>query len=384
MSSAHVTDPSLGWGNSATCRATESNFEVNGLAFGQAESGASTLARVLLLQARQRFGREEAESRSRLDVLGAGHAVEELLSFGEALFDASDWVSWLAAATAPAVPEFPDSARDLDMDFAPTEPSIDSFFKTSLPDGSKVVFHLRLQKWYQPDLDRVIFLEQQKVIRLQGCRCQSLVFMMWPLADGLGATGAYTGKDDCGKVQSIKYIIRKAWEMEPEEALATGPGGLMLVPLTRGAKSRMSELVERMKEVVAARKPDEKTLSLVWVSIYWTMGMVCTAEEAEAFLGTELMAFIRSSKDYISVTGRSFLEGYQKGTALGPTLVLRQLVKRQGTRRFGESPEAQAILDQTSSADHLEAMALRALAANDWSFLKPVPSPIHPPSGQSV
>ena len=58
---------------------------------------------------------------------------------------------------AAACRNLPAYARNLEIDLEPVGPSIDSYFKMGLPAGGTTIVHTRIQKWYQPDLDRTSF-----------------------------------------------------------------------------------------------------------------------------------------------------------------------------------------------------------------------------------
>ncbi len=363
MALTQIEDTSYGWRQSSTCRAIEDEGKSAGQAFGLGESGATTLVRVLTHLGRQKFGREDAVIKAKLEALEAGHALAELTTLGERLTTAPDWPSWLGEVVAPTPPIYPDFAKNLEIDFEMCAPSIDTYHRANSPDD-EFTFHIRMQKWYQPELDKMMFEEQLKLKRRHNRRVETLVILMWPSADGPEITGQYVGPDESGAVQSFKYILKKAWEMEPEDTYA-GISTMMLTPLTRGAKERMPELFANMRQLVKKQKVKAETLNVFWTCIYWTMGIVLEKDRVEAIMA-DLMPGVRTSKDYRSSLGHAFEEAYGKATTEGPAIALRELIARVGTVRFGSESQVASRLEAIDSADELEAKAKRLTTAMNW------------------
>jgi hypothetical protein len=357
-----------GWQLSATVRATESSGRTEGEAFGLGESRSLTMSRILRRQAKQRFGHIDGASDAVLDALAHGFAREQLEELGERLLDATSCESWLAGVTAPPPVGYPDFAKDLEINLEPDQPSIDSLMKVGMVGGGQGVILFRMQKWYQPDLDKILFDESLRIERQHGYRPMIAVVLMWPAADGPGINGTYTGKDRHGKSVTITYNLRRAWEMAPDDALRS-PGTMMFAPLCQGAKDRMPEIIRKIESGLKTGKPEARTVEAVWVTVYWSMGIVCSLEESNAALGAERLAFIYKTKDYCNAKGHCFQDSYDKASKVGALEGARTLILRQGKRRFGADEKAEATLAAITDMDQLQAIAGRMWSATDWVTL---------------
>ena len=349
------------WDNSSTCLATDAEGRDAGLVYGCAESKSNTLARILARQARAHFGNEDPEGRRLLDRLARGFVVEGLEELGARLFNSSNWSEWLAGVeTPPPAPVYPDYARKLEMDLTPTGPSIDAHAIMTAWDGKKQLFHMRFQKWYQPELDRVLFEESLRLERQHGMKVITGVILMLPSADGPDMTGEYSGIDWKGNPRRFSYRLLRAWEMPLEQSLAT-PATAMLAPLGKGAKERMAEIVEHCGKILDQPSVELKIRNLAWPLIYWNMGLVCSLEEAHGFL-SERMGFIRATPEFRKAVGHAFQEGHYEATKDGPLEATRSLVVRQASQRFGEAG-SQDFMRSASTLEDFEALAGR-LASN--------------------
>jgi Domain of unknown function (DUF4351) len=354
---------------SSTCRDVETAGREAGRAYGLAEWKSRTLARLLNRQAKQKFGSADTAGQEALDGLARAFACDQLEDLAERLVTASTWVDWLAGVTLPPpAPGWPDYTKDLDVDFEPSEePSIDTHVQTGMPGGGKALIHLRVQKWYQPDLDRYLYEESRKLERKFGTMPLVAVFLMWPPAEGPGMTGRYEEKRAAGKLKRVfTYKIRRAWEMTPEE-VTQSPGTMLLAPLTKDSRKRMPEIMQMVTTGLDKCKADAKMRGMVWEAIYWSMGLICELEEAHRALGEDRVAFIQATRGYLQAKGQAFLGAHAATQHEGPLAAARALVLRQATRRFGSVP-AEA-LEAITSLEELESLAGRVLTAADWPTL---------------
>lgn len=365
-----------GWQLSSTVRDCEATGREEGEAYARAESRAAILAGILRKQARQHFGCADPAGQEKLTALATGFAGDQLEDLGERLLTAESWSSWLANVEVPVAPPYPDYAKNVDINLDPDQPSIDTLMKVGMMGGGEGVVLLRLQKWHQPDLDKVLFDESLRLERLHKHRPIIAVILMWPASDDPRITGSYTGLDPSGKQTTVTYSLRRAWELLPEDALRS-PGTMMLAPLCKGAKERMPEIITKIAQGLKGHKTDSRTIEAVWVTVYWAMGIVCTLEEAHAALG-EHLAFIHSTPDYRTAKGHCFLDGYDAGTKAGTVAGARGLILRQGAARWGKDARAEAALAAIEDANRLEALALQVLTAAGWSALLGLPQANEP------
>ena len=331
------------WLQSSTCRAVEEAGQAAGRAYGLAESVSRTLALLLRRQARQKFAGPDKAGRAMLDALARGFATEQLGELGERLVGSASWSEWLVGVVAPPPAEdMPAYTKGLEMDLEPSGPSIDTYLAVGSPAGDRTFVHIRIQKSYQPDLDRILFEASRKFERKHGQMPTVAVFLMRPPADGPGVTGRFEEHDANGKVTHVfTYTIRKAWESTAEE-LTKGPGTMMMAPLSKGARERMPEIVRLIEQGLERNQADAETRERAWSAVYWSMGFICDIDETHRVLGNRV-PLIHAGQDYLNAKGQAFLEAYSAVQQEGRRQAGRDLVLRQATRRFG--PDAKRRRD---------------------------------------
>ena len=357
-----------GWLKSSTCRALDAAGKTAGREFGLAESSAQTWARLLFRQAKQRFKSEDVAARAKLDALAAAFVREPFEELAERLLTATDWKSWLQGIEVPPpAPGLPDYAQNMEINCEPSGPSIDTHALAKV-NGTNIIVHMRYQKWYQPDLDRVLYEESCKIERQRGMMPRVVVVLVWPPAEGPGTTGRYEDRDAEGKIKRVfTYEIRRIWEMRAEETMGS-IGTMMMAPVTKGAKQRMPEIVRMLDHGLTKHKADAKARESILESVYWWMGLVCDLDEAHQALG-DLLNVIQNTENYRAAKGEAFMDGYTKAIQEGPKQAARALILRQATGRFGAAPESAATLEAIESLEELEAITQRVFAATDWTDL---------------
>jgi hypothetical protein len=330
---------------------------------------ARTLALLLGRQAKRKFGGADPAGRATLDGLAQAFACDTLQELADRLVTAPSWAEWLAGVTVPPpAAGLPDYTKDLEINLEPSGPSIDVHMRVQMVSGRAGIAHIRIQKWYQPDLDRHLFEESRKLERKFGTMPMVAVFLMWPPAEGPGMTGRYEERDAQGKVKRVfTYALRRVWELEPEE-VTHSPGTMLLAPLTRGSRQRMPEIVQMVKKGLDQCRADARSREAVWSTFYWSMGLICDLDEAHRALGDQLPV-IHRTRDYLAAKGQAFLEAYSAAQSEGALRAGRALVLRQATRRFGEVPGAADTLAAITAQEDLEALARRVLTAADWPSL---------------
>ncbi len=358
-----------GWMQSSTCRAVDEAGRTAGREYGLAESISRTSAWLLSRQARQKFGEADAAGRATLDGLARAFATDQLGKLADRLVDSSSWNEWLADVVVPPPAEDrPEYTKDLEIDLESSGPSIDVHMKVESPSEGTRFAHIRIQKWYQPDLDRHLFEESRKFERKHGMMPIVGVFLMWPPAEGPGMTGQFEERDATGKVTRVfTYMIRKAWEMTAEE-VTRSPSTMLLAPLTMGARERMPEIVRMIESGLDRNQADAKTREMVWIAVYWAMGLICDLDESHRALG-HVLRQIERAKHYKGAKGQAFLEAYSSAQQEGRRQAGRDLVLRQATRRFGPNADAAAAIASIEEPGDLEALAQRVLSAADWPSL---------------
>jgi hypothetical protein len=142
---------------------------------------------------------------------------------------------------------------------------------------------------------------------------------------------------------------------------------MLLAPLTRGARERMPEIVRMIEDRLERNRADALTREMVWVAVYWNMGLICDLDEAHRPLGDDLLPVIFNAKHYLGAKGHAFLEAYSSAQQEGRRQAGRGLVLRQATRRFG--PNAAAVIASIEEPDELDRLAQRVLTGANWPSL---------------
>ncbi len=62
----------------------------------------------------------------------------------------------------------------------------------------------------------------------------------------------------------------------------------MMAPLTKGSRERMPDVVRLIKKGLERNRADAKTREMVWIAVYWAMGLICELDEAHHALGDVL------------------------------------------------------------------------------------------------
>jgi hypothetical protein len=367
--SASSDESRQGWIQSSTCRAVNEAGRTAGREYGLAETTARELARLLSRQARDLFGRDDPAGQATFDGLARAFACGRLEELADRLLVAPDWAEWLAGvAVPPPAPGPPDYTKDLEIDLEPSGPSIDTYTRAPLVGGGEAIIHIRIQKWYQPDLDRYLYHESRKVERRLGKMPIVCVFLLWPPAEGPGMTGRFRQRDAWGRVKrTFTYTIKRAWELTPEE-VTHSPRTVMMAPLSKGAKERMPEIVQMVKNGLDQCRADAMMRQMAWEAFYWSMGLVCDLDEAHRALG-DMLPLIQQCPNSLSAKGHAFQEAYASAQVEGPLQAARVLILRQATRRFGERPGAADVLAAVTTREELQELARRVLTAPDWSGL---------------
>ena len=281
----------------------------------------------------------------------------------------SSWDEWLAGVVVPPpAGDLPAYTKNLDINLEPSGPSIDTHLQVGSPAGGTTIVHIRIQKWYQPDLDRHLFEASRKVERKHGKMPMVVVILMWPPAEGPGMTGRFEEHDAKGKVTRIfTYTIRKAWELTPEE-VTQSPGTMMLAPLTKGARERMPEVVRMIKEGLDRNQADAGTREMAWVCGILVDGPGLRPGRSPPRPGRRA-AFHPGAKHYLNAKGQAFLEAYSSAQQEGRRQAGRDLVLRQATCRFGPNADPAAAIESIAEPDEFDTLTERMLTAPYWASL---------------
>jgi predicted transposase YdaD len=168
--------------------------------------------------------------------------------------------------------------------------------------------------------------------------------------------------------------VVRVWEL-PAEELLTGPLGLVpLAPVADVGRAEVPDLIRRVGTRVS-RDTDpgtaDRLLTAVGLLLQLRYGPVTTEEFIRRYPEIREYAAFRTFLEEGRVEGRA--EGRAEGRTMGRIEAFRELLFRQGRRKFGP-PTAEHLdaVNAITDSDRLEALGERVLDASTWDdLLKP-------------
>ena len=353
----------------STYQATLSEGRAAGWAHGLADSACQEARKLLLRQARKRFGPEGDSEHSILD---AASDLTFLETLAPKLLDSGSWQEWLAGVRVPppSPRAEPDYMRYYEFDPTKEQLGVDSFIEVKDLRGNRAVIHIRMQSQYEPDVGKTIWKENEKVHRQQDLPVSSVVILLHEGADGPNVTGEYAPIPRPGQKpgDTFRYTVARAWEKTPGELLAGGLGILPLAPMSNLTEAELPGVIQRMGEIIGKQAKPEDAAKL-WLSTYFFMGLRYPTDLVKNLLA-DFMPLIRSTENYQGVLAKGYVQGVSQGMVEGPIRAAKSLVRTQGEKRFGPPDAASAgALDAANDLEHLERLAERLLDAGSWPEL---------------
>lgn len=340
-----------------------------GRAHGLADAACQEARKLLVRQARKRFGPERATEHATLDALGDLAALEALAC---KLVDANSWQEWLRDVVVPPAPSRaePEYMRHYEFDPGKDNLGVDSFIEVKDHRGNRAVIHIRMQSQYEPELGKAVWKGNEKVRKQHRLPVSSVVILLHEGADGPGVTGEYAPPPRAGRNPGtiFRYSVSRAWEKTPGELLSGGLGTLPLAPMSNLTEAELPEVIRRMEEIIGAQAKPEDAAKL-WLSTYFFMGLRYPAELIHRLLAN-VMPLVRSTENFKGVLAKGYVQGVSQGMAEGPILAAKTLIRAQGEKRFGP-PDARstAALEAANDQEHLERLTGRLLEASAWPDL---------------
>jgi predicted transposase YdaD len=187
----------------------------------------------------------------------------------------------------------------------------------------------------------------------------SVAVLLRPEADSPQLTGSFErGFPGQGPIALLRYRVIRVWQLPVEQLLAGGLGTLPLAPISDVDEARVPDVVRRMKERLSRERRHQRAADL-WAATYLLLGL--RYSDAFADLLFQEVLGMEESTTYQAIVRKSRLAE------------AREILSRQGRKRFGPADEASAAaLNAIEDVQRLEELSERLLDVGSWQeLLKP-------------
>jgi predicted transposase YdaD len=281
--------------------------------------------------------------------------------------DPAAWLDWLRIGPAGPV-------EVIDSDITAITAAADKVIRVGGTEPYLV--NVELQSNYQSDLAETIWFRQAALFHRHRLPVLTVLVLLRPKANSPRLTGTFEiNMPDGWLTNRYNYRVLKLWGEDPEPYLTAGVNLVPLAPLANVAEVALPGLVERMATRINA-EPRPRSVKL-WTATYLLMGL-CYSEELVSRLlegvhnmqeSTTYQAILREGLKKGLEEGRQ--RGREEGREEGRIAGERQLLIRQGTKRFGK-PDATilAAIDAIRDLEQLESLGERIVdqEVHDWEI----------------
>lgn len=255
----------------------------------------------------------------------------------------------------------------LDTDLATTVQA-DKLFRIGGPHPA--VLHLELEANPRLGVPRDLLRYNTLIDHAHGLPVETVLVLLRPKAEASDQTGVYQRFGVGGRViTEFRYHVERVWTRPADFWLNAGLPLSPLALLTEEVAGNLEGAVDGYRERLRADAVPRPVVTTLLGSSYFLCGLRYDQEEVWNVFG-KLDEIMEASSTYQATINK----GWAKGLSEGRADAARQIVRRQGTKRFGEpSADAVARLDAITSPDHLDRLADRVLDATGWDDLLATP-----------
>lgn len=270
----------------------------------------------------------------------------------------TDWLRLLGVADAGTV-------EVVNPDLATLTFEADEVFRLSEPDPW--LLHLEVQASYDPELPDRTLVYNTLLYHRQRVPVSSTVLLLRPQADGPAMTGVLRRHRAGRSYLEFAYDVVRVWQLPVESLLSGGPGTLPLAPLTDDARSRLPDVIARLKDRIGQELPPNEAASL-WTATYILMGLQYPLVEVSAILrGVRAM---RESSTYQAILEEGAAEGERRGSLR----TAREMLLAIGSRKLGHpGARERDWINSITDAQRLKALAERIVDVSSWDELMSTP-----------
>jgi predicted transposase YdaD len=269
----------------------------------------------------------------------------------------ADPLAWLHYAGLPGT-----QANLIDADFSTVTSDADRVIHVQTPE---YLAHIELQSAYKTDMSERVLLYNVLAHCKYKLPVQSVLILLRREADGpamSGKAGYEVPQSQDGSL-NLRYRVVRVWEKAVEEVLRGELATLPLAPLAHVSENELPEVVRQMEARIDTEASAEDA-GMLWTTTFLLMGL-----KYERELTRQLLKGVRAMKE--STTYQAILEeGEERGILKGRIQAMKEILLRQGTRRFG-APDAQtqSAIEAIASTDVLEALIDRVFDVESWEDL---------------
>lgn len=275
----------------------------------------------------------------------------------------ADWAGYFAHLTGiPAGP-----AEALDTDLATTLQA-DRLFRINGPKPA--VLHLELEANHRLGVPRELMRYNTLVDHLHDLPVETVLILLRPKALASDQNGLYTRYGvNGGVISQFRYRVECVWQRDMEYWLRGGIGLAPLALLTDEAGTNLEGALDRFRTCLRDSGADVTVTKSVLGSSFVLCGLRYEHERV-AEMYRRLSMLLEDSTTYQAL----IREGRERGLVEGRLETARNLLLRQGTKKFGQPTEAVATkLNAIADLGRLEQLADRMLDATGWDDLLQTP-----------
>lgn len=184
----------------------------------------------------------------------------------------------------------------------------------------------------------------------------SAAVLLRPEADSPQLTGLFERRFEGQETISLlRYRVVRVWQLPVEQLLAGGIGTLPLAPISDVNQSRVPDVIRRMKERLSGERRRWRAEDL-WAATFVLLGLRYS-DTFGNLLFQEVLG-MEESTTYQAIIRKGRLSG------------VRQMLLRQGRKRFGPADEAtEAALNAIEEVEKLEELGVRIFDVDTWEEL---------------
>lgn len=274
-----------------------------------------------------------------------------------------DWAAYFARQVA--IPAGPHEVLDTDL---ATTVQADRIFRIN---GAKpALLHLELEANPRLGVPRDLMRYNTLIDHQYDLPVETVLVLLRPKAEASDQTGLYTRHGTGGGViAQFRYRVERVWQHAVDDWLAAGPGLASLALLTDEAAGDLERALGRFRTCLYDSGLDPNVTKSLLGSSYVLCGLRYEYERV-AEMYRRLSMLMEESTTYQAILSKGREEGREEGRESGRLQSLRNVLIRQGTKRFGApSAEVATTIEGITDLPRLERLAERILDATGWDDL---------------
>lgn len=274
-----------------------------------------------------------------------------------------DWAAYFARLTG--IP--PGPCESLDTDLATTLQA-DRIFRIN--GASPAMLHLELEANPRLGVPRDLMRYNTLIDHQHNLPVESVLILLRPKALASDQTGLYYRYGVSGSIiAQFRYRVERVWEHSVDAWLSSGLGLAPLALLTDEADADLEKALGRFRTCLFDSKAGEAVTKSVLGSSYVLCGLRYEQTRV-AEMYRRLSMLMEESTTYQEILGKGVEKGLAEGLERGQLEAHRNLLLRQGTKRFGQpAPAIVTALGDITDLKRLERLAERILDATNWDDL---------------